>query len=141
MPLIRYRTKDLAIISEEECECGRYHARIMRVSGRSDDMLIVGGVNVFPSQIEDVLFKIPELGDQYQIYVDRKILDRLTIKVELSQETAAQKYLNEKGLLKKITDELVAVITIRPKIELLQPKTIERSVGKATRVVDLRKTD
>jgi phenylacetate-CoA ligase len=141
MPLLRYRTKDLAVISEEECECGRYHARIMRVSGRSDDMLIVGGVNVFPSQIEDVLFKIPELGDQYQIFVDRKILDKLTIKVELSPESAGAKDFDRNALLKKIIDELVAVITIRPKIELLEPKTIPRSVGKAVRVVDLRKSN
>ena len=141
MPLLRYRTKDLAVISEEECECGRYHARIMRVSGRTDDMLIVGGVNVFPSQIEDVLFKIPELGDQYQIFVDRKILDKLTIKVELSPESAAKTNLDRNALLKKITDELVAVITIRPKIELLEPKSIPRSVGKAVRVVDLRKSN
>jgi phenylacetate-CoA ligase len=141
MPLLRYRTKDLATISYEECECGRSHPRILRVSGRSDDMLIIGGVNVFPSQIEDVLFKIPGLGDQYQIFVDRKILDKLTIKVELSPEAAADKTLNRNALLKKITDELVAVITIKPRIELLEPKTIPRSVGKAVRVVDLRKSD
>jgi phenylacetate-CoA ligase len=139
MPLLRYRTKDLAVISEEECQCGRYHARIMRVSGRSDDMLIVGGVNVFPSQIEDVLFRIPGLGDQYQIHVDRKILDKLTIKVELSPEADGDKTLDKNALLKKIIEELVAVITIRPKIELLEPKSLPRSVGKAVRVVDLRK--
>ncbi|UCG68958.1 MAG: phenylacetate--CoA ligase [Thermoplasmata archaeon] len=138
MPLLRYRTKDLATIGYEECECGRSHPRILRVSGRSDDMLIIGGVNMFPSQIEDVLFKIPGLGDQYQIFVDRKILDKMTIKVELSPEAAADKNLDKNTLLKKITDELVAVITIRPKIELLEPKTIPRSVGKAVRVVDLR---
>jgi phenylacetate-CoA ligase len=139
MPLLRYKTKDLAVISEEECECGRYHAKIMRVSGRSDDMLIVGGVNVFPSQIEDVLFKIPQLGDQYQIFVDRKILDKLTIKVEMSPEAASDKSLNRNALIQNILAELMAVITIRPKLELLEPKTIPRSVGKAQRVVDLRK--
>jgi phenylacetate-CoA ligase len=141
MPLLRYRTKDLATISYEECECGRYHPRILRVSGRTDDMLIVGGVNVFPSQIEDVLFKIAGLGDQYQIFVDRKILDRMTIKVELSPDAAGDNDLDRNTLLKKITEELVAVITIKPKIELLEPKTIPRSVGKAVRVVDLRKSD
>jgi phenylacetate-CoA ligase len=140
MPLLRYRTKDLAQISYEECECGRYHPRILRVSGRSDDMLIIGGVNVFPSQIEDVLFKIPKLGDQYQILVDRKILDKMTIKVELSPEAAADKSLDRNALLKRISEELVAVITIRPKIELLEPKTLPRSTGKAQRVVDLRKS-
>jgi phenylacetate-CoA ligase len=141
MPLLRYRTKDLAVISEEECECGRFHSRIMRVSGRSDDMLIVGGVNVFPSQIEDVLFKIPQLGDQYQIYVDRKILDKLTIKVEISPEAASDKNLDRNALTQNILAELMAVITIRPKLELLEPKSIPRSVGKAQRVVDLRKSN
>lgn len=138
MPLLRYRTRDLAAISQEECECGRYHARIMRVSGRSDDMLIIGGVNVFPSQIEEVLFKTPELGDQFQIFVDREKLDKLTIKVELSLEASNDDKLNREGLKKKIMEELVAVITIKPRIELLEPKTIPRSVGKAVRVVDLR---
>ena len=139
MPLLRYRTRDLAAIGEEECECGRYHARILRVSGRSDDMLIIGGVNVFPSQIEEVLFSTPELGDQYQIYVDRKKLDKMTIKVELSPEAANDKGLNRNALIKRISDELSAVITVSSKIELLEPKTIPRSVGKAVRVVDLRK--
>lgn len=139
MPLLRYRTRDLAAISQEECECGRYHARIMRVSGRSDDMLIIGGVNVFPSQIEEVLFKTPELGDQYQIFVDRKKLDKMTIKVELGPEASTDGSLDREALKKRIIDELIAVITIRPRIELLEPKTIPRSVGKAVRVVDLRK--
>lgn len=139
MPLLRYRTRDLAAISHEECECGRYHARIMRVSGRSDDMLIIGGVNVFPSQIEEVLFKTPELGDQYQIFVDRVKLDKMTIKVELSPEASEDDKLNREALKKKIVEELIAVITIRPRIELLEPKTIPRSVGKAVRVVDMRK--
>jgi phenylacetate-CoA ligase len=139
MPLLRYRTRDLAAISHEECECGRYHARIMRVSGRSDDMLIIGGVNVFPSQIEEVLFKTPELGDQYQIFVDREKLDKMTIKVELNLETSNDDKLNREALKKKIVEELIAIITIRPRIELLEPKTIPRSVGKAVRVVDMRK--
>ncbi len=111
----------------------------MRVSGRSDDMLIIGGVNVFPSQIEEVLFKTPELGDQYQIFVDREKLDKMTIKVELSLEASEDDKLNREALKKKIVEELIAVITIRPRIELLEPKTIPRSVGKAVRVVDMRK--
>ena len=139
MPLLRYRTRDLAAISHEECECGRYHARILRVSGRSDDMLIIGGVNVFPSQIEEVLFKTPELGDQYQIFVDREKLDKMTIKVEISPEASNDDKLNREALKKKIVEELIAVITIKPRIELLEPKTIPRSVGKAVRVVDMRK--
>jgi len=140
MPLLRYRTRDLAEVSYEECECGRYHPRIMRISGRSDDMLIVGGVNVFPSQIEEVLFSIPEFGDQYQIHVDREKLDKMTIKVELTPEMWADNNLDRKALIKRVTDELISVIVIRPAIELLEPKTIPRSVGKAVRVVDTRKS-
>ena len=98
----------------------------MRVSGRSDDMLIIGGVNVFPSQIEDVLFRIPGLGDQYQIFIDRKILDKMTIKVELSPEAAADKNLDRNAILKKVTEELVAVITIKPKIRVHHNQTRER---------------
>jgi phenylacetate-CoA ligase len=139
MPLLRYRTRDMAEVSYEECECGRYHPRILRISGRSDDMLIIGGVNVFPSQIEEVLFGIPELGDQYQIFVDREKLDKLTIKVELTQEMWTDRNLDRKNLVKRVTDELISVIVIRPIIELLEPKTIPRSVGKAVRVIDLRK--
>lgn len=140
MPLLRYRTKDLATISYEECECGRFHPRILRVSGRSDDMLIIGGVNVFPSQIEEILFRTHGLGDQYQIYVDREKLDKMTIKVELAPEAAVDKNLDRNALLKEITDELVSVITIRPKIELLEPKSLPRGTGKAVRVVDMRKS-
>ena len=84
MPLLRYRTRDLAVINWERCSCGRSHPRIMRIKGRSDDMLIIGGVNVFPSQVEDILVGIQELGEQYQIIVDRVKLDHLNIKVEVS---------------------------------------------------------
>jgi phenylacetate-CoA ligase len=134
MPLLRYRTRDLSRVFEEECECGRYHPRIQRIKGRSDDMLIVGGVNVFPSQVEHVLMNIPGLGDQYQIIVSRRELDRLAVKVE----TSADK-LNDPALLKEIQSDLFAVLGIRAEVELVEFGGLPRSeVGKARRVVDLR---
>ena len=134
MPLLRYRTRDVSRVFEEECECGRYHPRIQRIKGRSDDMLIVGGVNVFPSQVEHVLMNIPSLGDQYQIIVSHRELDRLAVKVE----TSADK-LNDPALLKEIQSDLFAVLGIRAEVELVEFGGLPRSeVGKARRVVDLR---
>ena len=135
MPLLRYRTKDLCVINWEKCQCGRSHPRIMRIKGRSDDMLIIGGVNVFPSQIEDVLLKVPGIGDQYQIIVDRDLLDKLAIKVEVSPEFKGDR----KKLLEEASETLTATLTVRANIELLDPGTLPRSEGKAKRVIDLRK--
>jgi len=111
MPLLRYRTRDLSRVFEEECECGRYHPRIQRIKGRSDDMLIVGGVNVFPSQVEHVLMNIPSLGDQYQIIVSHRELAQLAVKAE----TSADK-LNDPALLKEIQSDLFAVLGIRAEV-------------------------
>jgi len=134
MPLLRYRTRDLSRVFEEECSCGRCHPRIQRIKGRSDDMLIVGGVNVFPSQVEHVLMNIPSLGDQYQIIVSHKELDRLAVKVETSSDK-----LNDRNLLKQIQDDLQAVLGINADVELVEFGTLPRSeVGKARRVIDLR---
>ena len=134
MPLLRYRTRDLSRVFEEECSCGRCHPRIQRIKGRSDDMLIVGGVNVFPSQVEHVLMNIPSLGDQYQIIVSHKELDRLAVKVETSSDK-----LNDRTLLKQIQDDLQAVLGINADVELVEFGTLPRSeVGKARRVIDLR---
>ena len=138
MPLLRYRTRDLAVINEEECECGRCHPKIMRVSGRSDDMLIIGGVNVFPSQVEHVLMSIEGVGDHYQIIIDRDILDKLYVKVETSLESTKDKHYNEEKLRRRVEEELQSVLTVKAKVELLPPETIPRSVGKAKRVLDLR---
>lgn len=139
MPLLRYRTRDLAVINWEECECGRYHPRIMRVKGRSDDMLIIGGVNVFPSQIEEVLMNIPELGDQYQIVVERQPLDKLTVQVEIEEKLYHSKNYDIHELQKKVGQNLHAVLGINAKVELKAPGTLPRSEGKAKRVIDLRK--
>jgi phenylacetate-CoA ligase len=134
MPLLRYRSRDLSTVIPEECACGRYHHRIKRLKGRSDDMLIIGGVNVFPSQVEHVLMKIRDVGDQYQIIVSHRELDRLTVKVEVPANR-----LNDAALTKKIRDDLFAVLSIHTNIELVELGTLPRSeVGKALRVVDLR---
>lgn len=139
MPLLRYRTRDLTRVTWEECSCGRQHPRILRVKGRSDDMLIVGGVNVFPSQIEDVLLSIEELGEQYQIIVDRDILDRLYVKVEVSPRVYGKPGYDEAKLREKVESSLQAALTLRARVELLPPGSLPRTEGKARRVIDLRK--
>jgi phenylacetate-CoA ligase len=134
MPLLRYRSRDLSKVLEEECSCGRSHPRIQRIKGRSDDMLIIGGVNVFPSQIEHVLMNIPGLGDQYQIVLTHDELDRLTVKTEVPADKRA-----DPELLQRIQEDLMAVLGIRAKVELIEMGSLPRSeVGKARRVVDLR---
>jgi phenylacetate-CoA ligase len=134
MPLLRYRSRDLSKVFEEECACGRYHPRIQRIKGRSDDMLIIGGVNVFPSQIEHVLMNIPDLGDQYQIIISHKELDRLAVKVETPVDKV-----NDPALLKKVQGDLLAVLGISADVELVALGTLPRSeVGKTQRVFDLR---
>ncbi|MFW3146958.1 MAG: phenylacetate--CoA ligase family protein [Thermoplasmatota archaeon] len=137
MPLLRYRTRDLAVINWEKCTCGRSHPRIMRIGGRSDDMLIIGGVNVFPSQIEDVLVSIPELGEQFQILLETAKLDHLYVQVEVSPEYWGK--VDLKGLSDKVGATLQESLTLRAKVELLEPGTIPRTQGKAKRVIDNRK--
>ncbi len=140
MPIIRYRTRDLTRIIPEQCPCGRTHRRIERIKGRTDDMLIVGGVNVFPSQIESVLMKIPEVGNNYQIVLDRhENLDRLHIKVELYSKMFQGDMEGLNRLKKKLVEELKALITVNPRIELLEPGSLPPSTGKAVRVIDNRK--
>jgi len=133
MPLLRYRSRDLSRVSEEQCACGRYHSRIQRIKGRSDDMLIVGGVNVFPSQVEHVLMNVPGLADQYQIVVSREELDHLCVKVE-----APRNRLNDQQLLKQVQADLLATLGIRANVDLVEEGTLPRYEGKARRVVDLR---
>ncbi len=137
MPLLRYRTKDLAIINWQKCACGRSHPRVMRIRGRSDDMLIVGGVNVFPSQIEDVLMSQEELGEQFQIILETDRLDHLHIQVEVSP--ARWGNIDLKALAGKVEKELQASLTLRARVELVAPGTIPRTEGKAKRVIDKRK--
>jgi len=141
MPLIRYRTRDLATLEYEECECGRWHPRIMRIKGRSDDMLIIGGVNVFPSQVEHVLMNMPEMGDQYQIIVKRDLLDHLSVKAEVAPNFKHHDKAQMSRLKSDVEKELTAVLTVRAKVELLPPESLPRSEGKAKRVIDLRKEE
>lgn len=139
MPLLRYRTKDLAVVTWEECECGRTHPRIMRIGGRADDMLIVGGVNVFPSQIEEVLMNIPELnGEQFQIILQGEILESLHVKVEVKPGVYNSPQFNEEELKKKVSNELQAVLTLRARVELAAPEELPRTEGKAKRIIDKR---
>ncbi|MCX6681014.1 MAG: phenylacetate--CoA ligase family protein [Methanothrix sp.] len=140
LPLIRYRIGDLTIMDSEPCECGRTHPRIMRILGRTDDMLIIRGINVFPSQVESVLMDIPEVGDHWEILVDRKgPLDMMTVRVELTQAGFSDKIGDLMKLRKKISKELKGVLNIAAEVDLVEPGTIPRSMGKAKRVTDNRK--
>ena len=138
-PLIRYRIGDLTILNNEPCACGRTHPRIMRILGRTDDMIIVRGINVFPSQVESVLMKIPEIGDNYMIIVDRKgPLDVMTVKVEVTESAFSDKIADLMSLSKAVSQQLKGVLNIMADVELVEPGTIPRSEGKAQRVIDNR---
>jgi len=140
MPLLRYRTKDLTYIKKEKCKCGRVHSRIGRVLGRSDDMIIVKGINVFPSQIEDVIMQIPEVGNNYQIVLDRRTdyIDTIKIKIEISPKFFHGKVSELKNIKDKIQHAIREEIMINPEIELLEPLALPPSEGKAKRIIDLR---
>ncbi|MEM1579017.1 MAG: phenylacetate--CoA ligase [Archaeoglobaceae archaeon] len=139
MPLLRYRTGDITIIETDKCACGRTHPRLMRILGRSDDMLIIRGVNVFPSQIEQVLMQIPEIGDNFQILLTRKgSLDEITVKVEVKDEFFTGEVSDLKELQQRIQRALQKELMIRTNVELVERGSIERSMGKAKRVLDLR---
>ena len=138
-PLLRYRTRDLTVLTREKCSCGRTHVRMLKPKGRSDDMLIIRGVNVFPSQIETVLLK-EGYTPNYEIHVDRiGNEDTFDINVELSEEQFREIKDNDEAARKSLTGAMVQLLGIRPKIHLLAPKSITRSEGKAVRVIDKRK--
>jgi phenylacetate-CoA ligase len=140
IPLIRYRTRDITSIMPEKCECGRTFVRMNKVLGRSDDMLIIRGVNVFPSQIESVLVNIAEVSPHYQIIVDRvDNFDTLEVQVEVSEGIFSDEVKMMERLQKKIAAEIHTVLNISVGVTLVEPKTIERSEGKAKRVIDHRK--
>lgn len=139
MPLLRYHTRDLAFLHTDPCPCKRTHRRLSRILGRTDDMLIINGVNVFPSQIEEVVMRIPEVGTNYQIYIEKEgALDRLVVKVELYSKIFLGEAKQIDNLKTKIADELRASITITPVIELHEPGMLPVFEGKAVRVVDNR---
>lgn len=139
MPIMRYRTRDLAFIYPEKCACGRTHRKISRIKGRTDDMFIVGGVNIFPSQIEQVLMKMPEVGSDYNIVLWSKgTLDKLTVKIEVNPElfSGDLRYLAE--LKEKIIKKLRSEILVTPLVELVEPGSLPKSPGKSKRVYDER---
>lgn len=139
-PVIRYRTRDLTRLIYDQCPCGRTHPRMERVSGRSDDMLIIRGVNVFPTQIESVLLAMEETEPHYHIHVYREgTLDQLEVWVELGERFFSDEIKQLEILNKKISHELQSVIGIACRVKLVEPRTIERSEGKAKRVTDHRK--
>ncbi|MBP7071421.1 MAG: phenylacetate--CoA ligase [Methanothrix sp.] len=140
MPLIRYHTGDVTYIMEESCPCGRTSRKLHRFLGRADDMLIVRGINVFPSQIEDVLVGIPEIGSYFQVVVDRKKhgLDEISIQVELKDEAFTGELSDLARIQKKTEERLKSVLNVRSKIELVEKGSIPRTAGKSKKVVDRR---
>jgi phenylacetate-CoA ligase len=140
IPMLRFRTRDISVINTEKCACGRTHARMMGVRGRSDDMLIIRGVNVFPSQIELAVISFPELAAQYQIVVDRPgALDTFAVKVELTEQACKNRKLDKNALKRDIQGRIHSIVGLSAEIEIVECGEIPRSMGKAKRVFDLRK--
>ncbi|WP_419783386.1 phenylacetate--CoA ligase family protein [Maridesulfovibrio sp.] len=142
IPLIRYRTRDLTRLNYTACRCGRTFARMQRIMGRSDDMLIIRGVNVFPSQIESILIETEGISPHYQLVVERDgNLDILTVKVEISGAAFSDEIKNLQRLERKIQKTIKEFLGVTARVKLVEPKSIERSVGKAQRILDLRNQD
>lgn len=140
MPMLRYRTRDLTSLTRKPCSCGRTLVRMSKVLGRSDDMLIIRGVNVFPSQVESVLLNIGEVSPHYQLIVEREDnLDKLTILVEVTENMFSDEVRGLETLERKLKADLASVLNISATVRLVGAKTIERSEGKAKRVIDKRK--
>jgi len=138
-PIIRYRTRDITKLNPEPCICGRTMVRMDKVSGRSDDMLIIRGVNVFPSQIESVLMTVEGIAPHYQLEVDRKDnLDTLTVRVEVNEELFSDEVKELQKLEHKIAKDIKEYLGVSAIVKLAEPKSIERSQGKAVRVIDKR---
>jgi phenylacetate-CoA ligase len=138
-PVLRYRTHDLTVLDPSRCECGRTLARMRKVRARTDDMLIVRGVNVFPSQVEDVLFRIEGVRPHYLIVVDRKKnLDDLEVRIEVEEAVFSDIMADMVAFQREVSDRLQSVLGLRARITLVEPGAIERSAGKSKRVLDLR---
>jgi len=139
MPLIRYRTRDVCSLDLSPCGCGRTHVRMARVTGRTDDMLIIRGVNVFPSQIEAVLLSFGDTAPHYQIIVERRgVLDDLEVQVEMTPEMFSDAVRNVEGVERKIASALESALNVNARVRIVEPKSIARSEGKAKRVNDKR---
>ena len=138
-PLLRYRTRDICVLTREKCACGRTHVKMCKPMGRSDDMLIIRGVNVFPSQIETVLLQ-QGYSANYQIIVDRvKNTDTLEVQVEMTSEMFTDQLGEINRRQKELVDGLRSMLGLTAKVTLVSPKSIVRSEGKAVRVIDKRK--
>jgi len=140
MPLLRFRTRDITRLHRDVCSCGRTTARMERVFGRTDDMLIIRGVNVFPSQIESVLLSIEGAEPHYQLVVDRKgSMDDLTVQVEVEESFFSDRIRELEKFERLVRDKIESLLGLRVGVRLLEPGSIERSMGKAKRVIDQRK--
>jgi len=140
MPLLRYRTRDLTRLNYEKCVCGRTLVRMEKCMGRTDDMLIIRGVNVFPSQIESVLLEMSETEPHYLLIIEREgTLDVLNLMVEVQEQFFSDEIKELEALRKKITNKIQSTLGISIRVKLVEPKTIERTAGKAKRVIDNRK--
>ncbi|MEJ2071769.1 MAG: phenylacetate--CoA ligase [Syntrophobacterales bacterium] len=140
MPLIRYRSRDLASYEDSPCPCGRTARRISRIQGRTDDMIIIKGVNVFPMQIEQVLLAMPEVHTNYLVELTRENFnDQMVVKVEVQQDLFREDLKYLVSLRKRLTDALKHELLVTPLVELVEPNTLPRTEGKALRIVDLRK--
>jgi phenylacetate-CoA ligase len=138
MPLLRYRTGDVTVKMEDSCICRRGQ-KIARITGRSDDMLVIRGINVFPSQVEHVLLKIPEVGNQFMVYIDRvNHLDEMTVEVEINREYFSGELADLAKLQKKVVKELRDALELRTTVKLVEPGSLPRFEGKAKRVIDRR---
>ncbi len=139
LPMIRYRTRDITTLTREQCNCGRTHVRMKKVSGRSDDMIIIRGVNVFPSQVESILLDMGETEPHYQLVVDRiGSLDTLQVLVEVSEQMFSDQVRGLEILENKIHNEIDNLLAVSADVKLVEPKSIPRSEGKAQRVIDKR---
>ncbi len=139
LPMIRYKIGDISSIEDEVCPCGRTHPRVQRISGRVDDMLIIRGINVFPSQIEHALMNIPQVGDHFQIVVDRKgALDDMLVRVEVSPEAFSDKITDLMKIGKLVEHRLRNSLNVAVNVELVEPGSLPRFEGKAKRVIDRR---
>ncbi len=139
IPMLRYRTKDITELDPEVCTCGRSNVRMKKVKGRTDDMLIIRGVNVFPSQIESVLVGMKNIGPHYQIVVTKEgFMDKIEVQVELGDANILDKYRDLEKIEANIRHNMKTVLQIDAKVKLVEPKTLERTTGKSKRVIDLR---
>lgn len=139
MPMIRYRTHDICTLTAEPCACGRTHVRMSRITGRTDDMLIIRGVNVFPSQIESVLLRVPGVAPHYMLVVDRvNSTDRLEVQVELSEDVSFDMVSDIEKIQKQIVEQIKSVVGVAAIVKLVPPKSIPRSEGKSKRIIDNR---